>query len=677
MILFTASTLHASGKCPKCGKTWSQTWAKDFSRCPEDGALLTQVAGKQAINGQSARALKIVRVNKEFSNYYRYRKALCVGINSYKEFPTLEYALSDAQSIASVLRAYDFEEVTLITDQKATKRKIVNELLRFKSESEEEDLFVFYFAGHGTAQKDHEGKEQGYLIPVDCTGEMELYEQGISMGLFKDICSTMPNKHILFLIDCCYSGYGLTRSSAIKTKPSDGDMHNYLKSITSRRAVQILTAGGKNDLAHERGGHGIFTSYLLEVLEGRTSHKDDGIISTLEMSSYIKQNVINQTRGKQNPAFGYLDGNGDVVFITGRQERETFGSQDLLSLKDIDVLYIKAGELSKKGEYLLAEREMSKAYTHFRRHDSRDTTKNIQYLKRLTNVSNKMLKSDMAIYYAQELLGSSVIELELAFAYSEIGVSHKSKGDYDRASEYFERALKINLMERGSNHPKVAACYNDLGKVYRKKGEYDQAIEYFEKALAIYRAKLGPDHALVTACYLDLGEAFRNKGNNNQAIKYFKKALKIDLARLGSDHPRIAASYLNLGIAYQKKGNQAHAIEYFEKALKIDLKKLGPDHPKIAACYIYLGVSYRNKREYDRAIEYFERALKIDLEKLGSEHPNIAKIYDNMGTVYKKKKDFNLAEESYQKAIDIGAKKLGRDHPATVKYQKHLDSLRD
>jgi len=483
-ILLFPSSLWAAGKCPECGKTWNQPWAKDFKTCPLDGSPLIWIENKKNADSETIRAITVKRIDKTFSNYYRRRIALCIGINNYSNFPVLEYAASDAQSMAGVLKGYGFDEVYLLTNARATKRKIVNELLRFKAESEKDDLFVFYFAGHGTTQRDHEGREHGYLIPVDCKDENKADEL-ISMELFKDICLIMPNKHILFLIDCCYSGYGLTRSISAKKRLEGGNIQEYLNAITSVRAVQILTAGGKNDLAHEREGHGIFTSCLLDVLKGKTSHKDDGVISTLEMSSYIKQNVINQTKGRQNPAFGYLFGNGDVVFITGKQDRKISYRQELLSLEEIGTLGISALELKKKGEYLNAERKMSKAYTHFRRHHSKDTAKQIVFLKCLVIVSNDMKKNDMSIYYARELLETSDEKLDHSFAYNSMGLAYCNKGNYDSATEYLQKALKIQLDKLEPEHPDVATAYSNLGEAYHNKGDYDSSIKYYQKAMKI------------------------------------------------------------------------------------------------------------------------------------------------------------------------------------------------
>ncbi len=666
----------ASGKCPRCGKVWNQPWAKSFKTCPDDGAVLIEIESRPSSEkSEIVRAITIKKVNKQFSNYYRRRVAFCIGINNYPNFPTLEFAVKDAQDMAGVFQGFGFDEVYLLTDGRATKPRIVNELLRFKAESAKNDLFVFYFAGHGTTAKNSRGRENGYLLTVDTTGD-SIHETGVSMGLFKDICDTMPGKHILFLADCCYSGYGLTRSITVKRKPAKNEAINqYLKTITSTRAVQLLSAGGKNDLAHERNGHGIFTSFLLDVLKGKTSHKDDGVISVLEMASYIKQKVIKDTKGRQNPGFGYLSGNGDVVFITGQQKRPVFKLDDLLSLEEIETIYNEAESLWEKGEFNKAEKKLTSAYADFRKHHSKDKKKNFRYLKVLANLSLKMEKNDMGAYYSQAIINESADELDISFGYSQLGIAWHRKGEYNTAAGYFQRALEIDLKILGKNHPDIAKDYNNLGGISKSKGDFDKAILYFEKALEIVRLQFGEETHGAAVYYNNLGFAHNSRGDYDKALLYYQKSLKIDLLKYGENHPEIAIRYNGLGLCHYYKGEHETAIEYFNKALKIDMKKLGKNHSNVAKDYNYLGLVYNIRGEHDKAIEYYKKALKIDLKIKGEDHPGIAVYYNNLSGAFGSKGELDRAVEYYQKALKINMKKLGEAHPEVAKCYINIGAI--
>ncbi len=660
VLLFSvlcASDLFASGKCPKCGKVWNQPWAKSFKLCPDDATPLIEIEQKEEPEKIDAvRAITIKKINADFQNFYRRRVALCIGINNYPDFPTLEFAVKDAQDMAGVFRGYGFDDVVLLTNRDSIKEKIITELFRIKAESKENDLFVFYFAGHGTTAKDSRGKENGYLLTHD-SDENNIHETGISMSLFKDICDTMPNKHILFLADCCYSGYGLTRSI-----PANEDFTTYSNVLTSARAVQLLSAGGKNDLAHERDGHGIFTSFLLEVLQGKTKHKNDGIISVLEMAEYIKQNVIKDTKGRQNPGFGYLAGNGDVIFIAGQQKRQTFDRHEILSLEKIESMHVEAESLSNKGDYLKAENNLSLAYADFLKHQSGDAEKNLRYIKSLSNLSLHMYKNDMAIYYAQSIIKDAANSLDKSLGYNQIGLAYDNKGEHDTAISYYKKALKIDIKELGPEHSNVATSYSNIGMAHSSKHEFDKAIEYFKKALKIDKNIYGESDSKATAYYNNLGGAYEKKGEFDKAIEYYKKALKIDLAVLGAEHPKIATLYNNLGLSYSGKGDFDRALSYYQRALKINLAKLGAEHPKVALRYSNIGRAYEDKGEFDKAIEYYKKALAIDIKHGGTHQYRVAIRYNNLGFAYKGKGDFDKAIEYYKKALEIKLEKLGDRH---------------
>lgn len=43
-------------------------------------------------------------------------------------------------------------------------------------------------------------------------------------------------------------------------------------------------------------------------------------------------------------------------------------------------------------------------------------------------------------------------------------------------------------------HPSTAAKYNNMAFLFRAKGEYERALDYYEKALIVRKMKLGEAH---------------------------------------------------------------------------------------------------------------------------------------------------------------------------------------
>ena len=236
---------------------------------------------------------------------YRQRVAVCVGINRYESHPKLNCAENDAAEMARVFRDFGFDDVTLLLGSDATRETILNTLHRAKDGLSSSDLFVFYFAGHGMTVRQGSADLMGYLLPVNCRAKNEA-DDGISMGILKELTDSLPSRHSLFLMDACYSGYGLSKGVA-RAAGFEGN---------NDPCVQILTAGGELDRAFESNGHGLFTGHLLDSLEG-IDRKGKGAITGTELAKIVKQKVSSETGGWQTPQFGTAGG-GDVVLVKRR-----------------------------------------------------------------------------------------------------------------------------------------------------------------------------------------------------------------------------------------------------------------------------------------------------------------------------------------------------------------------
>ncbi len=235
--------------------------------------------------------------------------AVIVGINDYQHerIPRLRYAVNDARSVERALLAQGFRRDRIVTliDREATKARIETVLgddLRQKVGPN--DRLLVFFAGHGKTDRLPSGEEEGYLMPAD--GDPgRLFGTSISMTALRQISDRLKAKHILYLVDACYSGYALYNRSISE---------DLLTEMVRKRAVQILTAGRQDDQAQERGGHGVFTDVLLRGLGGE-AFAGKGWLSLEELGVWVKQRVFAESNKRQLPQFGNLSGEGQFVFL--------------------------------------------------------------------------------------------------------------------------------------------------------------------------------------------------------------------------------------------------------------------------------------------------------------------------------------------------------------------------
>jgi formylglycine-generating enzyme required for sulfatase activity len=236
--------------------------------------------------------------------------AVVIGINAYQNerVPRLRYAVNDAHSVASALLRLGFkpDRIVMLTDSEATKTRIETLLGdELRQRIGPADRLLVFFAGHGLTDRLRSGEEEGYLLPVD--GDPgRLFGSAISMTALRQISDRLRARHILYVVDACYSGYALYNRS-IAT--------DLLDEMLRKPAIQILTAGRQGDEAQEKGGHGVFTDVLLRGLAGEAFGGGKGWLALDELGVWLKQRVYTESNRKQLPQYGNLSGEGQFVFM--------------------------------------------------------------------------------------------------------------------------------------------------------------------------------------------------------------------------------------------------------------------------------------------------------------------------------------------------------------------------
>ena len=214
--------------------------------------------------------------------------AAIIGIDNYLNWQKLQYAANDALGVRDLLiQKYNFksDHVFTLLNNDATRQNILSLLgdkLGDPKIVQREDRVLVFYAGHGATRKLASGRELGYIIPVDA-GLTNYEGSAISMTNFQDISEAIPAKHLLFIMDSCYSGLALTRGGGL---PSS---QNYFNEISRREARQMFTAGGADQQVADNGpnGHSVFTWTLLQGLDGRADLNGDGVITASELATYV------------------------------------------------------------------------------------------------------------------------------------------------------------------------------------------------------------------------------------------------------------------------------------------------------------------------------------------------------------------------------------------------------
>ena len=235
---------------------------------------------------------------------------MSVGVASYKNPRiALKYPQSDALEMQGLWRgpeggSLDYDHIMVLTNDRATRRNILDSMRVLFSRASEDDLVVFYFSGHGL---------KGAFLPHDYDDN----DVKIEYTELNSLLKACPAKHKLVIGDACFVG-SLWASKSVETSilqsrdevQSDAFFRE-LNRTAPGTAFLLSSSADEESFEISSYGRSIFTHYILEGLKGAANANDDDVITVKELFDYAAENVrilANRVKKAQTPL---LRGNYD------------------------------------------------------------------------------------------------------------------------------------------------------------------------------------------------------------------------------------------------------------------------------------------------------------------------------------------------------------------------------
>ena len=275
---------------------------------------------------------------------FAHHRAYLIGIDAYTKVSPLRTAVNDATRLAEVLAGqHRFEAPALLLD--ATGAQLRALLARMRDEVVADDRVLFYFAGHGIAADGDDGPA-GYIVPADA--EPSDPTSFVPMAELQATLDGLPCRHLLLVLDCCFSGafkwssQHRATSGLMPKRIYEERFERFVDDparqiITSaaydQKALDVLNGkatGDRGDVVAGNGRpHSPFALALFDALAGaadvKLDREGDGIITATEMYAYIRDQIEPATlkegeRLRQTPSFFPLKGHdkGEFMFLHPR-----------------------------------------------------------------------------------------------------------------------------------------------------------------------------------------------------------------------------------------------------------------------------------------------------------------------------------------------------------------------
>lgn len=300
------------------------------------------------------------------------RKALCVGINTFKNYPsaTLQGCVNDANDMSGLLKdLYGFadSDIDKLSDEQATKANIMSKLESMVSDAKagKYDCLVFSMSTHGTQVPEVSSPEEPDLAdeafcPYDLAQKDNQWdpEYIIVDDELHDLFVQLPeNVQLEVFLDTCHSGTGLKAVDMLLNRkprylpPPSLMAFNKIDGLQSRGLLQlvaekkitnhILWAGCRADQtsADARIGddwHGAFTYYFCKEMRDCNNQLP---------RSQILEKVRADLKKEEYTQTPQLEGEATVrtqpkkwtilVYLAGDNNLDTEGVKDLAEMAKV------------------------------------------------------------------------------------------------------------------------------------------------------------------------------------------------------------------------------------------------------------------------------------------------------------------------------------------------------
>jgi hypothetical protein len=259
----------------------------------EGTSVIEAVAYNSANLIASLPASVVVKVSSTAARPLPRLYVLAVGVDKYfDQTMTLNFAASDARAVAAAFKMPDagkgiYGSVTIhaVIDGEVTRQHLEREFEDLGKEVRSDDVFLLYMSGHGETDNG-----RYYFIPQDANNASHesLLQSSIGQDEIQTWLTHIPALRTVLIYDTCESG------SVAEERTGFRESQHLVATEKLSQSVgrTVLAATTDTASATEVGGHGVFTSALLDAL-ARGDENNDGRIEVTELAGYLTANLPN------------------------------------------------------------------------------------------------------------------------------------------------------------------------------------------------------------------------------------------------------------------------------------------------------------------------------------------------------------------------------------------------
>ena len=357
---------------------------------------------------------KEVHQSKMVENIFKGKPTLhivAIGINKFPNWyigKSLKNAVSDANYLKEVFQKrssklfkgrVNIQPYSLDT-QSTTKESITKIIEDVAKSVKPNDYFVLYVASHGIIKGQGENRKY-YFAPSDfssVTQNKMVVKNGFKENEISKYLMSIPSIFRLVILDTCYAGKEV---NSIKEELKD-------LPFSKKNGISVLTAAKSIQLANDKyKGHGLFTYILVKGLNGEADSNKNGVVDSMEIAQYVKNNVGRISRSETN-----LIQDAMVIPEPSRSYTRRF-DLTLLGTKRVEVSQPNIFTPKESQQYIDAINRKDKGrMNEIIRHNNHIDDDKIEPSEAIVNTQKEQLVKELV----EELVEEGSIDINILFA---------------------------------------------------------------------------------------------------------------------------------------------------------------------------------------------------------------------------------------------------------------------
>ncbi|MGH7970599.1 MAG: protein kinase domain-containing protein, partial [Limisphaerales bacterium] len=241
-----------------------------------------------------------------------------------------------------------------------------------------------------------------------------------------------------------------------------------------------------------------------------------------------------------------------------------------------------------------------------------------------------------------------------------------------------DRDLKVRTLldriaerlDRTAGRPPLveASIRQTLGSVYTELGDYAKAIQHYESALRLQRQQLGESNPDSLRSLYGLATAHWWSGDMALAEPLTRQGLQESRRVLGEKHP-LTLQFMQARastLLYLGETPWSELDQLFLQTLALQREVLGPDDSTTLRLIYGLGLGYVLNWQDAKAEPLLLDALERSRRVLGEKHPLTCGLMSSLALIYSQLNQFEKAEPLALRNLELRRSILGEEHDLTI-----------